>query len=52
MLQQGCDPTFDRVLQALGSIAKHRSRAVTDAVMIWRKVKSEPLEMNFLRSLM
>lgn len=43
MLQLGADEVFDRALVAVAHMAKHRTKTVMDALMIWRKVKSDPV---------
>ncbi|KAI8602189.1 cell morphogenesis N-terminal-domain-containing protein [Dissophora ornata] len=40
-LKQGVDPKFDKLLESLGSIARHRPKPVIDCVMLWRKGKIE-----------
>ncbi|QPG77158.1 hypothetical protein FOA43_004563 [Brettanomyces nanus] len=45
MLSEGVDPTFDRTVASLGYIARCSRRRVTDAVMHWRRGKSELREM-------
>ncbi|KAI2628379.1 cell morphogenesis N-terminal-domain-containing protein [Xylaria nigripes] len=37
----GVDPTFDRLVVALGHIARPKPRTLIDAIMLWRKRKSE-----------
>lgn len=44
-LHHGADPEFDRVLAMLGSVARQRPKPIIDALMIWRKSKSEPPEI-------
>ncbi|KAK9237042.1 cell morphogenesis N-terminal-domain-containing protein [Lipomyces kononenkoae] len=41
LLGPGADPVFDKVLASLGYIARQKPRPVIDAVMFWRKSKSE-----------
>ncbi|KAK9369434.1 cell morphogenesis N-terminal-domain-containing protein [Lipomyces kononenkoae] len=41
LLGAGADPVFDKVLASLGYIARQKPRPVIDAVMFWRKSKSE-----------
>jgi hypothetical protein len=49
----GIDRSFDKIIAALGSIAKHRPRAVIDAVMIWRRSKGDPVsDLEFIKSKM
>ncbi|KAG0006355.1 Cell morphogenesis protein PAG1 [Entomortierella chlamydospora] len=43
-LKQGVDPKFDKLLESLGSIARHRPKPVIDCVMLWRKSKIESSE--------
>lgn len=45
LLAEGIDATFDRTIAALGYIARQSRRRVTDAVMHWRRGKSELKEM-------
>ncbi|KAG0303961.1 Cell morphogenesis protein PAG1 [Dissophora globulifera] len=40
-LKQGVDPKFDKLLESLGSVARHRPKPVIDCVMLWRKGKIE-----------
>lgn len=51
-LRSGVDPSFDRILETFGSIAKHCPKTVIDSVMIWRKAKSEPVDPDILKPLM
>ncbi|KAI0520914.1 cell morphogenesis N-terminal-domain-containing protein [Xylaria bambusicola] len=37
----GADPTFDQFIVALGHIARPKPKALIDAIMLWRKTKSE-----------
>ncbi|KAK9457532.1 cell morphogenesis N-terminal-domain-containing protein [Dipodascopsis uninucleata] len=41
LLGSGVDPVFDKILASLGYIARQKPRPVIDAVMFWRKSKSE-----------
>ncbi|KAJ8098254.1 cell morphogenesis N-terminal-domain-containing protein [Lipomyces tetrasporus] len=41
LLAAGDDPVFDKILASLGYIARQKPRPVIDAVMFWRKSKSE-----------
>ncbi|GMF98756.1 unnamed protein product [[Candida] boidinii] len=41
LLSEGVDPTFDKIISSLGYIARRKPKSVTDAVMFWRKGKSE-----------
>ncbi|KAK9314481.1 cell morphogenesis N-terminal-domain-containing protein [Lipomyces starkeyi] len=41
LLGAGADPVFDKVLASLGYIARQKPRPVIDAVMFWRKSKSD-----------
>ncbi|KAK3819569.1 MAG: cell morphogenesis N-terminal-domain-containing protein, partial [Benniella sp.] len=43
-LKQGVDPKFDKLLESLGSVARHRPKPVIDCVMLWRKGKIESLD--------
>lgn len=45
LLSEGVDVSFDRTITALGYIARRSRRRVTDAVMHWRRGKSELKEM-------
>ncbi|KAH3668383.1 hypothetical protein OGAPHI_002137 [Ogataea philodendri] len=45
LLSEGVDPTFDRVITSLGYIARRKPKSVTDAIMHWRRGKSELREM-------
>ncbi|GME76723.1 unnamed protein product [Ambrosiozyma monospora] len=45
LLSEGVDPTFDKIIASLGYIARRKPRRVTDAVMHWRRGKSELREM-------
>ncbi|CAG8444465.1 573_t:CDS:10 [Acaulospora morrowiae] len=37
----GVDPSFDKLINSLGYIARHKPRAVIDLVLSWRKEKQE-----------
>ncbi|KAF2968436.1 hypothetical protein GQX73_g5160 [Xylaria multiplex] len=37
----GADPAFDQFIVALGHIARPKPKALIDAIMLWRKYKSE-----------
>lgn len=41
MLNEGIDPKFDKIIQSLGHIARNKPKPVIDAMMFWRKTKSE-----------
>lgn len=41
ILGEGIDPTFDKVIESLGHVAKNKPKPVIDAMMFWRKTKSE-----------
>ena len=45
ILCEGVDPMFDRIISSLGYIARRTPKRVTDAVMHWRRGKSELREM-------
>lgn len=45
ILSEGVDPAFDRIISSLGYIARKTPKRVTDAVMHWRRGKSELREM-------
>lgn len=41
ILGEGVDPSFDEIIKSLGHIAKKKPKPVIDAMMFWRKTKSE-----------
>lgn len=41
ILGEGIDPTFDKIIASLGHIARKKPKPVIDAMMFWRKTKSE-----------
>ncbi|CCH61428.1 hypothetical protein TBLA_0E03740 [Henningerozyma blattae CBS 6284] len=41
ILGEGVDPFFDKIIESLGHIAKKKPKPVIDAMMFWRKTKSE-----------
>lgn len=41
ILGEGVDPAFDKIIESLGYIAKKKPKPVIDAMMFWRKTKSE-----------
>lgn len=41
ILGEGVDPVFDKIIESLGHIAKKKPKPVIDAMMFWRKTKSE-----------
>ncbi|KAL3241154.1 Tao3p [Nakaseomyces bracarensis] len=41
ILGVGVDPVFDKVISSLGHVAKNKPKPVIDAMMFWRKTKSE-----------
>lgn len=41
ILGEGIDPSFDKIIESLGHIAKRKPKPVIDAMMFWRKTKSE-----------
>lgn len=41
ILGEGVDPMFDKIVESLGHIAKNKPKPVIDAMMFWRKTKSE-----------
>lgn len=51
LLAHGADERYDQILMAMGSLAKHRPRPIIDAVMIWRKVKSEPIDVELIQTI-
>jgi hypothetical protein len=38
-MRHGADPEFDKLLVAIGAIARQRPNDVVDALMLWRKSK-------------
>lgn len=41
MLNEGVDLKFDKIVESLGHIARNKPKPVIDAMMFWRKAKSE-----------
>lgn len=41
ILNEGADPKFDKIIESLGHIARKKPKPVIDAMMFWRKSKSE-----------
>ncbi|SCU88374.1 LADA_0E09758g1_1 [Lachancea dasiensis] len=41
LLGEGVDQTFDKIIESLGFISKKKPKPVIDAMMFWRKTKSE-----------
>ena len=41
ILGEGLDPAFDKIIESLGHIARNKPKPVIDAMMFWRKTKSE-----------
>lgn len=41
ILGEGLDPAFDKIIESLGYIARNKPKPVIDAMMFWRKTKSE-----------
>lgn len=41
LLGEGVDPMFDKIIESLGHIARKKPKPVIDAMMFWRKTKSE-----------
>lgn len=41
IIGEGVDPEFDNVIESLGHVAKKKPKPVIDAMMFWRKTKSE-----------
>lgn len=41
ILGEGIDPAFDKIISSLGHIARKKPKPVIDAMMFWRKTKSE-----------
>lgn len=50
-LGEGADVYFDRLIVCLASITKYRARSVIDALMIWRKMKSDPVDKSEIQSI-
>ena len=50
-LSSGADWQFDQLIAALSNIAKYKVRAVMDALVIWRKMKSDPVDLALIRQL-
>lgn len=40
-LRPGADMHFDNILHSLGTVAQHCPKVLVDAIMVWRKAKSE-----------
>jgi hypothetical protein len=38
---EGADPTFDKLISALGHIASQKPKPLIDTLMLWRKAKSD-----------
>ncbi|KAI9495734.1 cell morphogenesis N-terminal-domain-containing protein [Zychaea mexicana] len=49
LLASGADPTFDKLIKSLSSLAASQQKQVIDAVMRWRRAKIEPLDPALLR---
>ncbi|RCK67734.1 Cell morphogenesis protein PAG1 [Candida viswanathii] len=45
LIAEGIDPEFDKIVSALGYIARRKPKPVIDSVMFWRKSKSEVATM-------
>lgn len=45
ILSEGVDPSFDRIISSLGYIARRTPKRVTDAIMHWRRGKSDLKEL-------
>ncbi|EMG46163.1 hypothetical protein G210_3608, partial [Candida maltosa Xu316] len=45
LIAEGVDPEFDKIVSALGYIARRKPKPVIDSVMFWRKSKSEVATM-------
>ena len=41
ILSEGIDPNFDKIIESLGHISRKNPKPVIDAMMFWRKTKSE-----------
>lgn len=41
ILGEGVDPIFDKIIESLGHISRNKPKPVIDAMMFWRKTKSE-----------
>jgi len=40
-VREGDDPTFDKLLYSLGSVSKHCPKLMIDAIMTWKKARSD-----------
>lgn len=40
-IRPGSDPSFDSLLESVGSVSKHCPKLMIDSIMVWRKSKSE-----------
>jgi len=40
-IREGDDPEFDNLLYSLGSVSKHCPKSMIDAIMTWRKARSD-----------
>jgi len=44
-VREGDDPNFDKLLYSLGSVSKHCPRSMIDAIMTWRKARSDSSDL-------
>ncbi|OUM68331.1 hypothetical protein PIROE2DRAFT_39268 [Piromyces sp. E2] len=44
-VREGDDPAFDKLLYSLGSVSKHCPRSMIDAIMTWRKARSDSSDL-------
>ncbi|KAL1921669.1 uncharacterized protein VTP21DRAFT_10311 [Calcarisporiella thermophila] len=51
ILGPGADPTFDKLLCAIGSIARHRPKDIIDAIFFWVESKKEEPSIPIARQL-
>ncbi|KAI3639065.1 hypothetical protein MIR68_002595 [Amoeboaphelidium protococcarum] len=49
-LTAGSDPDFDRAIENIGSLSKHRTKGLIDGLMYWRKGKSDPVDSGIVQS--
>jgi len=44
-VRENDDPVFDKLLYSLGSVSKHCPRSMIDAIMTWRKARSDSSDL-------
>jgi len=44
-IREGDDPEFDKLLYSLGSVSKHCPKSMIDAIMTWRKARSDSSDL-------